>query len=130
MKVEPLTYHRCETEEEGFFQPKKAQAGFIGALMPQLNCFENALDLELWGNFEVTSVRTLIIQVVKCAGKETCKSEDEIREFMDEYGTLYIVYNDHVYSPNDYSSSVITKQLNIEYYPLKPNSKEINSINL
>ena len=49
---------------------------------------------------------------------------------MEEYGTMYIVYNDHVYNPDDYTSTVIKEQLNIEYYPLKPSSKIVNTINL
>ena len=58
-KVVPLNYHKCDVNEPGFFEPKEAQVGFISAMMPQLNCFDNALDLDIWGNFQVTSVKTI-----------------------------------------------------------------------
>ena len=98
--------------------------------MPQLNCFDNVLDLEIWGNFQVTSVRTIQIEVVKCSNKTTCKTDDEISNFMEEFGTMFMVYNDQVYQPDEYSNSVVTGHRLVDYITMKPDSKVIQMFNM
>ena len=89
----PLKFHKCSTEEAGFYKASGNQEGFLGALMPKLFCLDNAQDITLWGNFKVTSVNTLIILPMKCMGRPTCKSDTEIDEFIEKNGNLMIVFN-------------------------------------
>lgn len=55
MEVIPLNFHKCATDEPGFFKAKESQVGFISFLMPQMYCLDDALKTELWGNFKVTA---------------------------------------------------------------------------
>ena len=65
-----------------------------------------------------------------CHGKSYCKSEDEIREFVDNH-VIYILYNDQRYNPNIYNDErIIEKTLNFDSFPLFFETQDIiiNSI--
>ena len=49
---------------------------------------------------------------------------------MEEFGNMYMIYNDHVYHPDEYSNSVVTEQRIVDYVTMIPSSKGINMINM
>ena len=98
-------------------------------MIPHLYCFDNALDLEIWGNMRVTTARTLIVRLLRCTG-DLCQSEDEIDNFINENGHLWMIYNNQVYQTQDYSDDVISKYIDGQYFPLSPNLKLMHALSL
>ena len=81
-RVEILPMHPCN-ENDIFFKPKENVAdGFQFAIDSAL-CFDNLQDIEIWGNFDSTKAQVIRVRVMRCSGKSTCKSDEEIDEFID-----------------------------------------------
>ena len=57
-----------------------------------MQCFDDLSELEFYGIFESENARALEFQMTRCYGKSYCKSEEEIRKFIDDH-YLMILYN-------------------------------------
>ena len=65
-----------------------------------------------------------------CSGKPYCKSDEEIREFINSH-TVYLLYNDQRYNPDIFDDDrTIETFVNLESFPLLYETREtiVNSI--
>ena len=67
---------------------------YINLMLPHLKCLDNSEELVLRGNFESIAVSTLIVRLVRCSDRSTCKTDSEIDDFMDKHGHMFLLYND------------------------------------
>ena len=125
----PLETHICNSSDVFFETPNefKAATAFI---KPQMNCLDSPQNITIWGNLRNTLLQALMVRVIPCTGKDTCKSESEINDFIDRIGHLTILHNNQIYKPNDYTDNVINKQLIMDYLPINSHSNLIQSYRL
>ena len=83
-----------------------------------MQCFDDLSKLEFHGIYKSENARTLRVALSRCYGKPYCKSDEEIREFIDEH-SVHILYNDQRYNPDIFDADrTIEKTLNHESFPL------------
>ena len=91
-----LGLHMCNDTDE-FFKPDKHQASFVEYQKLYSYCIDNIKDLELWGNQDSATYNTLQFRLLKCdqaAPNNTCKTETEINDWIDQNGHLTMLANE------------------------------------
>ena len=91
----PIALHPC-TEIDGatFFPPVKNLEDAALFLLKTSTCMDNIGELDIWGNFDSTDAQVIRVRIVRCKGRETCKTNEEILEFIDKNGHLLIGRNE------------------------------------
>ena len=88
--------HPCN-ETDTFFKPEANIADSVQFFFSVAQCIDNIQDIDLWGNFGSSTAQVIKVRIMRCSGKSTCKSHEEIDEFMDKNGQLLFVINDQIY---------------------------------
>ena len=84
-----------------------------------MECFDDLSQLEFYGIYKSENTKVLTISLSRCYGAPHCKSEDEIRDFIDKH-SVYVLYNDQTYNPNNFDiDKTIEKTVKFENYPLE-----------
>ena len=86
---------------------------------------DNIEEIELWGNYDTSTAKTIQVRVKRCKGKETCKSDQEIEEFIDNNGHFSLLSNYQKYSNEDYGPDTIQNVSFAELNPITSNSRQI-----
>ena len=91
-EIKELGLHICN-DDDAFYEPVFHQKEFIPVFLSRALCFDSIDDIELWGNYDTSISQTIQVRVKRCKGKETCKSDEEIDEFIDRNGHLSVLSN-------------------------------------
>ena len=70
------------------------------------------------------------MRVKRCNGKESCKSDQEIDEFIDNNGHFSLLSNYQKYSNEDYGPKTIQNVSFAELNPITSNSRQIKSMRI
>ena len=69
-------------------------------------CVDDLSQLVLQGPYLSAKEKTLSIRVRRCQGRDYCKSEEEIDDFIDNHMVTFI-RNDEKYDPHSYGDATI-----------------------
>ena len=70
-------------------------------------CLPNPENITIYGNSEVVDFQQLTVRLVKCKNRTTCKSDDEIDEFIDKNGNFMFIQNKNFYYRENYTDDVV-----------------------
>ena len=66
-----------------------------------MQCYDLSQPIELYGNTDSSSARTLVIDLVKCTQHDYCKTDQEIDEFLKDkafqFGQNYVTFDQENY---------------------------------
>ena len=106
--VTPLGLHMCN-DNDTFFEPIDHQKDALPIFKSLAHCIDNIEDLEIWGNSDSTVFQALQVRLVKCRGRDTCKTDEEIDQFIDQNGHLIFAANEQHYMNERYAEDSIKK---------------------
>ena len=89
--------HQCSEEELGlseepsakYMKPRKDSYDFVKLYRKKFQCIDEK-DRFISGNFNTINTSNIMVLLVRCQGKDYCKSDEEITEFVR--GKFLIVY--------------------------------------
>ena len=89
---EPLRNRPCTLSdlEHNFYPMNEVNDPYIKALSPYMTCVDDLSALELYAALASTMGRIVIFQVETCHGKDYCRSDDEIKAFVELHSILLI----------------------------------------
>ena len=90
-------------------------------------CLPNHNNITLNGNILQQAFQTLDIRVMRCKGRDTCKSDLEIEEFLDKNGMLFFIANEQDYQKEVYTDDVILKRSIITPLAVDSRSRKIRN---
>ena len=75
-----------------------------------MQCYDLSQPIELYGNTDSSSARTLVIDLVKCTQHDYCKTDQEIDEFLKDkafqFGQNYVTFDQENYDSNPVESKL------------------------
>ena len=81
-------------ENYTFYPPTRSAESDIKIYGPKMKCLENTDDVKLWGNYDSTTARNIMVVFERCnatTNKDGCKSEQEIDDWMSfKYILTYV----------------------------------------
>ena len=109
IKREKMNEHICSRDELGLTDNKEAAKfmpisdlykPFIDTYQKKFICMDTE-DLFLYGDYDSTTASLLNMQLIKCTGRDDCKSEEEILEF---FRTKFIIllYNEIRFNTDEF----------------------------
>ena len=88
LEIKEIKNHACTREEIGlsgsdpkFWPINESQVNALDAFHSLYRCADDLSNFRLYGNIKTEKARMLQVDVVKCTGKDYCKSDEEIREY-------------------------------------------------
>ena len=124
-----LGLHICNDTDE-FFKPDEHQASFIDVQKQYSYCIDNIKDLELWGNADSAPHNTLQVRLLKCdyaAPNNTCKTEAEINDWIDQNGHLTMLANEYEYLNEKYGEHTISQHAVSTAKPIAHYTKDLQN---
>ena len=124
--VSTLSLHPCN-ESDVFYKPPENAKEFTPFAISTSYCLDNIGDIDIWGNFDSTNAQVIIMRVLRCSKEErdTCKSREEIDQFMDDNGHLFITMNEQTYQSENYGGDTIDKRANSFWLELSRHTRSI-----
>ena len=109
--------HKCEPGDLFYESLNESSNNLFKHTKSHLFCLDS-LDIDLQG--EVTSgvSKGFRILVEQCSGKVSCKTQEEIDDFIDNNGQFIIFTNELTYLTNVYDEQTISKELLNRIMPL------------
>ena len=87
-------------------------------------CFDDPSDIQLYGEPVDMSASTVMLEINKCLGKDYCKNEEEIDQFLADK-RLVIIYNQQNFNSATYGDDSIKLSTQIDYIKLKAERQTI-----
>ena len=93
-----------------------------------MNCLDEKDDLKLWGNYDTSSARNLMIVFEKCdnatmsSSQEPCKSEEIIAEWM-KFKYIFVYMNEFKFVPHKFEDDRISLTSGTRWVPLNPTER-------
>ena len=124
LDYEQIPTHTCN-ESDKFHQPNKFREHAFYSTKKVFQCFDHPENIEVYGNFEMTSAKILQIRAMKCQG-DFCASDQDIDQFIEQHPYLVVFTNQRSYKPQVYSDQVILKEVEPVFSPLTVSDAQLN----
>ena len=91
----------------------------------KFRCADNPeRDLELWGDFNSQKTQQLAIRFRRCTGKDYCKSEEEVRDWLRRK-YIVILYNQVRFDTEQYFENSRVEESRIKYIQINSQVNEL-----
>lgn len=124
--------HFCSDEELGITRSEKTKIypwidGMEKEVMTWRRKFRCATDpnIKLWGDYNSPKAQTFKVDFEKCTGKDYCKSEAEIRDWLRQK-FIVLIYNQVRFNPEGYGEQSVIRESRIHYIPVNTQVREMH----